>query len=562
MMGKSRLKGKNNFKTERVKIFLRLILFGILSLCYLVLFFNADGHLITKGLVDGEFHFSRIMSLSNIWQSPVNFHYYGHTGQIVNLMYPWATVYPMYLLMKITDSIVAGYFIYMLVLTFITLEVTYQCMRKIKQSTLPSILTSVLYTFAICRTSDIYCRGDIGETISLTIFPIVLLGIYQLLYVEKPRWKTLVLGMTLLVYTHLLSLIIAACLVLFFVVVQLCHHKVKVIHFVDLLKATLMSVLLGLGFLVPMLQVLSTTKINGPSKFDLYDAALKPVNLWQWSLQNQATTRDLYGVVFLVVIICVILNLKIFKGFYKDVVFGFAFFTFMSTTLFPWGIFQKQFEMLQFPWRFITVSTLLLCVAASELLCDWEMGHTPINTQKVLVIIIMLIVVSHWGTMNDVYRWNGGQVGDDSSSYVADLKEDTNFNGFADYSPAASGSDAEMISKQKMCVNQQWVPVDRQVTANRINYQFDSSNETTAILPVYVYPGEKVKQNGVIVPVTIADADGATQINLVSGVNKIEISYGYTTLARVAWIASILCCIIFNGIILYRKKLGQVNESN
>ena len=328
-------KQRNNKKLFNKNDFLRIVLFIILSFCYLIFFFNTKGHLILKADVDGEFHFSRIMSLSNIWQSPVNFHYYNHTGQIVNLMYPWATVYPMYWIIKLTGSIVGGYYTYFLILTFATLEITYQCLKHMKQKNLPSILGAVLYAFAICRTSDIYCRADVGEAVSMTIFPIVLLGIYRLFYLDKPHWKTLVVGMTLLVYTHVLSLIIASVMVGLFTILSIVHRRLDINRFIGLLKATGMSILLGLGFFVPMFQVMTTVKINGPQPYDLYVCALKPIQLWEWSLQNAATTRDLYGAVFLVVIIAILLNIKKIKGFFKDTLIGAAFFTFISTTLFP-----------------------------------------------------------------------------------------------------------------------------------------------------------------------------------------------------------------------------------
>lgn len=550
-------KNKNNKELFSKSDFLRIVLFVVLSFCYLIFFFNTDGHLILKADVDGEFHFSRIMSLSNIWQSPVNFHYYNHTGQIVNLMYPWATVYPMYWIIKLTGSIVGGYYIYFLILTFATLEITYQCLRHMKQKSLSSILSAVLYTFAICRTSDIYCRADVGETISMTIFPIVLLGIYRLFYLEKPYWKTLVVGMTLLVYTHVLSLIIASVMVAFFTVLSIIHKHFNVKRLIGLLKAIGMSILLGLGFLVPMLQVMATVKINGPQLYDLYVCALKPIQLWEWSLQNAATTRDLYGAVFLVVIIAILLNMKKIKGFFKDTLIGTAFFTFISTTLFPWGIFQKQFEMLQFPWRFITIATLLLCVTASELMRDYELGHSSKQSKVALFFLTLMIVVSHWGVMNDVYKWNGNNKGNDNTVYVEGITKNVSFNGYGDYNPASSNDDDGYISAQQIRVNQQWVPVKHKVSSNTMTYELKSDGEATAIFPVYAFPGEKLIQNGIPQSPQVAQADGATQVNLVDGKNKIRISYGYSILARIAWTVSLIVFLIFNGNMLYKKYKKQ-----
>lgn len=346
---------------------IRILGFIILSFCYLIFFFNQQGQPIIKADIDGQFNFSRMMGLENIWKSPINFRYFNHCASAVNLMYPWATLYPMYMLVKLTESLVGGYYIYFFIITFATLEITYQCVRHMKQSTLPAIFASVLYTFAICRTSDIYCRVDMGEVIAMTFFPIVLLGIYQLLYEEEPHWKTLVAGMTLLVYTHVLSLVIGALLVLFFVCIRIIRRELTKKQLIALLKATGMSILLGAGFLVPMLQTMFSVKVNGPCIMNLYVDSLIPKQLLNWSLTNTAGSRDVFSPVFLILIIVIILNLKRIKGFFKDVLLAATFFTFLSTSLFPWDVFQKAFALLQFPWRFITMATLLFPVAATEL---------------------------------------------------------------------------------------------------------------------------------------------------------------------------------------------------
>lgn len=121
-----KIKNKNKYNQNIIVT----ILFIILSFCYLIFFINNKGETIIKADIDGQFHFSRIMSLANIWNSPVNFNYFNHTGEIVNLMYPWAMVYPMYLLIKLTHNLVSGYYLYFLLLTFITLEITYYCVKK------------------------------------------------------------------------------------------------------------------------------------------------------------------------------------------------------------------------------------------------------------------------------------------------------------------------------------------------------------------------------------------------------------------------------------------------
>lgn len=91
------------------------------------------------------------------------------------------------------------------------------------------------------------------------------------------------------------------------------------------------------------------------------------------------------------------------------------------------------------------------------------------------------------------------------------------------------------------------------VGPDKMVFDIDSNGETKAILPVYVFPGEKVIQNGISQAPKAAKADGATQVNLVDGQNRIEISYGYSVLARIAWTVSLIAFSVFNGGMMYKK---------
>lgn len=536
---------------------LRIVLFLCLSFCYLIFFFNTKGQPIIKADIDGQFNFSRVMSLENIWNSPINFKYFQHNASAVNLMYPWATIYPMYLLIKLTGSLVGGYYIYFFLITFATFEITYQCVKKMGQSTLPSIFSSVLYTFAICRTSDIYFRVDMGEVISMTFFPIVLLGIYQILCSKVPRWKTLVLGMTLLVYTHVLSLVIAALLILFFICLNLVRKQMNKDRIMALMKATGMTILLGLGFLVPMLQTMLSVKVNGPGSMNLYVCSLIPKQLLNWSLNNVAGSRDVFNPVYLILFVVIVLNLRKINGFFRDVLYAAVFFTFISTSLFPWDIFQNTFGLLQFPWRFITMASLLFPVAASDLVKEYQNNHSLKKSTEVVGLLFLGVILAHWGTMTNVNQLNGYHEGTTSHGYLSQITRKAGFNGLGDYYPAKSNNDAGYISDQKIYVNQEWVKVkNKLINPTEREFDYNSNGEATSILPVYAFPGENVIVNGVKQTAQTATANGATQVNLVDGMNHIKISYDYTPLARISWLVSLIAFFVFGW------KIFKQNHEN
>lgn len=540
-------------KEQRRNQLIRIAFFVILSFCYLFIFANGKGQTIIKADIDGQFHFSRMMSLENIWNSPVNFEYFNHTGQIVNLMYPWVILYPMYLLVKLTGNIVLGYYIYFLIMTFICLELTYWCMKKMKVSQMAAIISAVLYAFSVCRTSDIYYRIAVGEAIGMTFFPLVLLGIYQIFYEDKPKWYTLVMGMTLLVYSHIISVVLAILLVGVFFIINLIRKKVDQKRIIALLKATGMTLILSLGFFIPMLQMLFSVDLNKPVMYSLFKMAYKPEDFLMKSISNTVDAGGTFNIAFIIVIIVLVVNWKRIKGFFKDALIMGIIFTVMATQIFPWDLFQKILAIIQFPGRLIGLATLLYAVAFGQVMTNYLAKHSLKQAVKITLLLVGGIVFLHFGTLDSISNINEVNVGNNNNFYMKAIKENASFNGRDDYAPKKADADGDQINNQMICANAQWHNLERKVTANTITYKYNSPNETTAFLPVYYYPGEQVKQNGKVIKAQQA-ADGATLVNLKQGENQFEISYKYTPLARIAWTTSLIACVIFNAMILIKKR--------
>ena len=106
--------------------------------------------------------------------------------------------------------------------------------------------------------------------------------------------------------------------------------------------------------------------------------------------------------------------------------------------------------------------------------------------------------------------------------------------------------------------NQSWYAEKANlVNTDKLIFDIESRCKTRATLPVYVFPGEKVVLNGVSQLSRASQKNGATVVNLINGKNEIEISYGYSLLARIAWIVSLLSCFMFNGFTLYKRYIKK-----
>lgn len=87
--------------------------------------------------------------------------------------------------------------------------VCFYTMLKLKNDRLHFYLLFV-YTFSAYRATDVFYRGAMGEAVSLTLLPMVFLGTYYVLFNDYKKWYWLAIGMTLLVYTYLLSVIMCS----------------------------------------------------------------------------------------------------------------------------------------------------------------------------------------------------------------------------------------------------------------------------------------------------------------------------------------------------------------
>lgn len=531
---------------------LRILFFAILSCCFIFFFTDPEKQPIIKSIVDGDFHVSRLLSLQNIWQSPVNFNYFNHIGEVVNSMYPWATLYPMFLIFKITNNIISAYYIYFWILTFITLELTYWCVEKMKQPSSAAIISAVLYTFSMPRSSDIYYRMAVGEAIALTFFPLVVLGIYQIFYEDHPKWITLTLGMTLLVYSHVLSLVIASGVVVLFFVLNLVRKKINKVRLIALIKATITTFLLGIGFFIPMLQMMFSVYMNKPMIYNLFQEALKPGDLLIKSLNNNMAAILTFNAVYIIVIFLLFINFKKIKGFFRDSLLMGSLITILSTSIFPWDLFQNIFKTIQFPWRLIGIAGLFLAISFAPIIQDYARNHSKKHTEKLWLLALSGILLCHFGTLDSFGSMNGWGNGNTQEVFLNEFKNNIPLNALADYAPKALGADIANVRDQKLFTNETWKTTKSKLTSNKVTYTYDSPNATTAFIPICYYPGEIVEHNGNQIKAQSA-ANGTTLVHLNKGKNVINISFEYTKLARISWMISILSFIILLCWIGYQR---------
>lgn len=243
----------------------------------------------------------------------------------------------------------------------------YYAFRSLTKSRRAVMLAVVLYTLMPYRFTNIFSRGDLGETLALTFWPLLVAGMYHILLGERKKWYYLVIGFSGILQSHILSVTFAMgfCVVAALVfIVNIWKEK----RYVEIGKAAGLTVLLNLWFLAPFLYYYFTeelgTEILRWSGY--FEQSINPSNLTQtfspYNKQYFSLGLPLLGC-FGIGILHLVCDKKEEKARLDSyliflLVLG-SILTYMITGYFPSlemrksGFLNSIMTMLQFPWRFL-----------------------------------------------------------------------------------------------------------------------------------------------------------------------------------------------------------------
>ncbi len=285
----------------------------------------------------------------------------------LNAMYPYLFLYIGAILRIFRVSLGLSYKMVVFCANLGAALCAYYAFKSVSKSRRTVILGVVLYTLMPYRFTNIFSRGDLGETLALTFWPLVIVGMYHILLGDRKKWYFLVIGFSGILQSHILSImfVMAFCIISFLVFIG---NVWKEKRYVEIGKAAGLTVLLNLWFLVPFLyyyfkEPLGTELLRWSGYFD---QAINPSNLAQSiSLYNKQ-----YFSLGLPLLGCIgigVLHLVCDKKKMEDALDGYLCFllilgvilTWMTTGYFPSkemrqnGLLDSIMTMLQFPWRFL-----------------------------------------------------------------------------------------------------------------------------------------------------------------------------------------------------------------
>ena len=384
-------RGDENTPARRRRYAVPLVLAGIALLASLPLFSNYlyFGH-------DLDYHLQRITAMAaelSYGQFPVrlttdSLNGYGYANPLcyceLFLTLP-ALLYNAWLPLR------TCYQVYIFAVTLATAAIAYYSFGTITASRKLGLLGAGLYTLSCYRMVCIYVRAAVGEYTAIAFLPLILAGLYNIYTTEKPRfaqWAPMAFGMAALVQCHLLSCELIALLLVVFCLLRL-RETLRPARLLAWLKAALLALALSAWYFFPFL--ISTREINlmvnGPLIGKIQGQGTYLVQLFSpfgcgYGGTADGTSNDMtltiglpLAVGFMLVIYCLLRRERWQQQETlrrMQTVFGFAMLTLvLSLRVFPWDGVQnwlgraagKMAGMFQYPWRFLSLATVLLCLA-------------------------------------------------------------------------------------------------------------------------------------------------------------------------------------------------------
>ena len=521
-------------KIFSVKIF---IVYAFVSLLYL---FPAFKNMEIFGFYDTAFHINRALSLESIFSSPINFETFRSYGMQVNNFYPWLTLYPLFLLIKFTNLAI-GYNLFLYIVTLITLFICHYVMYEITKKHVTSSFFAIIYTTSSFRSVEIFLRGAMGELLAMSILPLILLGFIKLYDSKKESWVMLAISMTLLIYTHVLSVAMTMVMIIIALIIQFYRKKkIEIFLIIKLIKAAIVTLLLSLAFIGPMIEQTLYQDLNRPYVDILQKRA---IYLGKEFLIGSIDSELLSFGIGLTLLICLIILTFNFKklGILSKITYIMGIISILlCTKIFPWFALQNTpLNIIQAPWRFMIFSTLFISFSVSLFISPQLEKFSYTRRRNFILLLILAISILNYSSVVNMVKEMNFQGTYSNEQMENKLEEFENF----DYVPIGYKKDQLLLKNHQVTEDGQVIYSSFSPNKDEITFTFKSSKGKTIVLPVFRYKGLTVTVNSKNATVLKQGGTFVT-VKSESGINKVTIRYSYTFFSKISLFISIITLIV------------------
>ena len=382
------------------------------SLVFLITMLIACAPLISRYCINGhdlEYHLLRIESLKEGIRigKPflrVNTLFFGNAGYASSMFYPDFLLYIPTFLRVLGISINASYHIYVAICIILCYIFTYLSVKHMTGSSYGALIAAVTLTLSQYHLDDIYVRSAAGEYTAFIFIPVMVCGIYNVIFekMDKPQLFIAGYGGLLLTHTSTFAMCTLFGFAVFVIYIKRIFSDKKVL--IKLAVSVIVTLLLTCFYWLPMLeQFMDTTFYVSTPWMQPKDEAVKFLSIFGSSFPA------LGSVCVLILIPRIFIRRKNSRTYiaYADIlILAGALFAFLSCDILPWARIGKYLSFIQFPWRFFIMSSVLFSMAAGLIFSvligkDEDTGNiwelkvseegTGVNAGAVILILILII---------------------------------------------------------------------------------------------------------------------------------------------------------------------------
>lgn len=391
----------------------------IMGIIFLITMFIACSPLFTENCINGhdvEYHLLRIESLKEgiLIGKPflkVNVLFLGGAGYASSMFYPDFLLYIPALLRVMGVGINASYHIFVGVCFVLCYGVTYFSVKYMTRSSYAAAVAAVLLSLCEYHIDDVYTRSAVGEYTAFIFVPLIICGIYDLIYCKMQKPWILGAGFAgvLLCHTNTCVMCIIICILFLLFQIKTLIQQPRVL--LRLFLTAVVTMLLTMFYWLPMLeQMLSTV-------FHVSTAWIMPAETMQEVSAIFCGTFPAMGIaLFIINLPRLMLSVKktdmISEAVLSEetaetgknllqfstilMVFGICF-ALAATRLFPWERLGKYLMVIQFPWRLYLMASVCLAISGAIILNLYFSEKKA--REYTLLAVICIMAVSAFSNM-------------------------------------------------------------------------------------------------------------------------------------------------------------------
>lgn len=506
-----------------------------------------------------------------------------HTGVGNFLFYPNVFLYPWAVLRLFFKPVTAFYCWYGLIM-LMTFIIAYFSMKAFSKRRIAAMVFSLSYTlgsYHLCLSNAIF-----GEFIATSFLPLAFWAFYEVLFRDDSKWPWLGIGMSLIIYSHVLSVFITSEIMFAIFIMKLIFDKVSKKRFLSLSKAVGISVLLTLFITIPYLTDFIGKDVTSAQPGIIIVRTL--MDVLETSFNNSVSTS---GIGLVLILTAVFGSIWILKSHSKTLtaiyVLGISLII-VSTGSFPWNVLSDTpLGMIQLTFRYLSYASMFLSVILGLSVNDLYESETFDTTFKrgmvpvLTICIFMLFYVGfHHDSLNtlknsqsqflkntDTFNQLPDRTFVNNSNYDYLLNYPVKY-GELDYYPKKARRSTGNVSYNETnlsiinniaVVGRKKIHVSPLCESNKMIYKLHTRKQADVDLPALRYKGSYAELNGKRTTL-INSARGTIKVRTKKGINTITVGYSPSKLYYVGIIISVMTWISLLALAFYRKGVFKINH--